>query len=82
MYAFPPCAEVVEKSSEAYNKAYEVAKENMEPTHPIRLGLALNYSVFHYEIENKPDKACEMAKKVSFVELYECGKQYGMFLLV
>ena len=63
---------MVEKSSEAYNKAYEVAKESMEPTHPIRLGLALNYSVFHYEIENKPDKACEMAKKVSRVEIPNC----------
>ena len=61
--------DVVEKSSDAYNQAYEVAKENMEPTHPIRLGLALNYSVFHYEIENKPDKACDMAKKVSCVDL-------------
>ena len=37
----------------------------MDPTHPIRLGLALNYSVFHYEIENKPEKACQMAKAVS-----------------
>ena len=57
--------EVVEKSSSAYGDAYDVAKEQMEPTHPIRLGLALNYSVFHYEIENKPDKACQLAKSVS-----------------
>ena len=28
----------------------------------IRLGLALNYSVFHYEIRNEPDKACSLAK--------------------
>ncbi|WP_411027483.1 14-3-3 family protein, partial [Salmonella sp. s54925] len=31
--------------------------------HPIRLGLALNYSVFHYEIENEPNAACSLAKK-------------------
>jgi len=37
----------------------------MATTHPIRLGLALNYSVFHYEIQNDPDKACSLAKKVS-----------------
>lgn len=54
--------EVVDNSSQAYQDAYNVAKEEMEPTHPIRLGLALNYSVFHYEIENKPDKACSLAK--------------------
>lgn len=32
-------------------------------THPIRLGLFLNYSVFHYELCNDPAKACKLAKK-------------------
>ena len=58
---------MVDNSSQAYRDAYNVAKEEMEPTHPIRLGLALNYSVFHYEIENKPDKACSLAKSVSYI---------------
>ena len=31
-------------------------------THPIRLGLALNYSVFMYEVLNDPDEACKMAR--------------------
>ncbi len=52
------------KSEEAYGKALEEA-DKMPSTHPIRLGLALNYSVFYYEIAGKPDKACELAKKVS-----------------
>jgi len=34
----------------------------LQPTHPIRLGLALNFSVFRYEIENRPDDACKLAK--------------------
>jgi 14-3-3 protein beta/theta/zeta len=55
--------EVVEKSQKAYSTAYDEACSNMVPTHPIRLGLALNFSVFHYEIRNSPDEACSLAKK-------------------
>lgn len=36
----------------------------MQPTHPIRLGLALNFSVFYYEIINSPARACHLAKQV------------------
>jgi len=40
----------------------EGGKGGMKPTHPIRLGLALNFSVFYYEIKNSHDKACQLAK--------------------
>lgn len=53
---------VIGHSKTAYQAAYDCAKEKMQPTHPIRLGLALNFSVFHYEIENCPDQACHLAK--------------------
>lgn len=54
---------VIDESEKAYQAAMEVAKEEMTPTHPIRLGLALNYSVFFYEILNSPDRACHLAKQ-------------------
>ncbi|CAG4965297.1 unnamed protein product [Colias eurytheme] len=55
---------VVEDSQKAYQDAFEISKAKMQPTHPIRLGLALNFSVFYYEILNSPDKACHLAKQV------------------
>ena len=50
-------------SLEAYKTASEIATTELPPTHPIRLGLALNFSVFYYEIQNSPDKACHLAKQ-------------------
>ena len=55
--------DVVEKAKKSYEEAWEIAKDKMPSTHPIRLGLALNFSVFYYEITNTPDEACKLAKK-------------------
>lgn len=54
---------VVEDSQNAYQEAFDISNAKMQPTHPIRLGLALNFSVFYYEILNSPDKACHLAKQ-------------------
>lgn len=54
-----------EESSEAAYQAYIEASsiaQQLAPTHPIRLGLALNFSVFYYEIHNSPSNACDLAK--------------------
>ncbi|KAG9067664.1 14-3-3 protein [Linnemannia hyalina] len=55
--------DAADKSLEAYKNASEVAITELPPTHPIRLGLALNFSVFYYEILNSPDRACHLAKQ-------------------
>uniref|UniRef100_UPI0037E74C4C 14-3-3 protein beta/alpha-A n=1 Tax=Semicossyphus pulcher TaxID=241346 RepID=UPI0037E74C4C len=55
--------DTVQSSQEAYQNAFDISKKDMQPTHPIRLGLALNFSVFYYEILNSPEQACSLAKQ-------------------
>ncbi|XP_017040011.1 14-3-3 protein epsilon isoform X4 [Drosophila ficusphila] len=54
--------DAAENSLIAYKAASDIAMNDLPPTHPIRLGLALNFSVFYYEILNSPDRACRLAK--------------------
>merc|ERR1712139_1618 len=51
-----------ENARKAYEEAQKVAEKDLAVTHPIRLGLALNFSVFQYEVLSKPDDACKMAR--------------------
>jgi len=54
---------VGESALVAYKAASDIATVQLPPTHPIRLGLALNFSVFYYEILDSPDRACHLAKQ-------------------
>merc|ERR1712203_877748 len=51
-----------ESARKAYEDATTTATSGLAVTHPIRLGLALNYSVFQYEVLSNPDVACKMAR--------------------
>jgi len=55
-------AKASESARVAYQAAQTVAEKDLVVTHPIRLGLALNYSVFQYEVLANPDEACKMAR--------------------
>ncbi|KAG8632930.1 14-3-3 protein 7 isoform X1 [Manihot esculenta] len=55
--------EAADQSLKAYEAATSTATSDLPPTHPIRLGLALNFSVFYYEILNSPERACHLAKQ-------------------
>ncbi|XP_057532203.1 14-3-3 protein 1-like [Amaranthus tricolor] len=67
-----------EETMLAYKAAQDIALTDLPPTHPIRLGLALNFSVFYYEILNAADKACSMAKQAfeeAIAELDTLGEE-------
>jgi len=53
--------ECASKGLEAYQQAQEEAK-SLPTNSPVKLGLALNFSVFYYEVMNDTQKACELAK--------------------
>ena len=56
--------ENVDAAANAYQEATDAA-DGLPSTHPIRLGLALNYSVFFFEIKEEQSEACKLAKTVS-----------------
>merc|ERR1711907_799131 len=59
----PQRKETCDNALESYKSASSVSNQELPPTHPIRLGLAPNFSVFYYEIMNSPDRACQLAKQ-------------------
>ncbi|KAK9749017.1 hypothetical protein RND81_02G096600 [Saponaria officinalis] len=70
--------DAAESTLSAYKAAQEIANSDLTPTHPIRLGLALNFSVFYYEILNSPDRACSLAKQAfdeAIAELDTLGEE-------
>ncbi|EJD36572.1 14-3-3 protein [Auricularia subglabra TFB-10046 SS5] len=50
------------KAEDAYAEAAREADANLPPTHPMRLGVALNHSVFHYDVRKDATRACDVAK--------------------
>ena len=51
-----------DKAEKVYKEAYELANKDIPITNSTRLGLALNYSVFYYEIKGLKEEACNIAK--------------------
>merc|ERR1711879_1046370 len=55
-------SKAAESARQAYQDAQNVAEKDLAVTHPIRLGLALNFSVFQYEVLQNPEEACKTAR--------------------
>lgn len=51
-----------DKANDEYHKANEAAQQ-LDPCHPTKLGLALNMSVFLYEIKGEPQAAKDLAQR-------------------
>jgi 14-3-3 protein epsilon len=50
-------------AQESYQSALTLAENTLDSAHPNRIGLALNYSVFNYEILNQQNEAIKIAQK-------------------
>ena len=50
--------EVKQKALKSYDEANDIT---LPPCNPIKLGLALNFSVFHYEVMKNHSAACKLA---------------------
>ena len=55
----------------AYKYAYKHALAKLEPTHPTRLGLALNFAVYYHDVRKSPERACHLGKH-AFDEAVAC----------
>ena len=52
--------QIKKKALNAYEEANKIV---LPPCNPIKLGLALNFSVFHYEVMKNHKVACELADR-------------------
>ncbi|NP_001131998.1 14-3-3-like protein [Zea mays] len=68
-----------DQSLMAYQHAMVVASSELSPAHQIRLGLALNLSVFFYEIMNSHERACQVAKQAFDEALTEINSGEGVY---
>lgn len=55
------------QAEKAYKEAFELAEREIPIANSTRLGLALNFSVFYYEIKSMKEEACNIARN-SFEE--------------
>lgn len=55
---------LLSKANKEYKNAFDIVRTYLHPCNPIRLSLALSYSIFIYELLNMPQQAFYLAKQV------------------
>ncbi|KAL3092334.1 hypothetical protein niasHT_028571 [Heterodera trifolii] len=51
------------KAKQSYEEAWDIAQQKIRPSHPIRLGVALNFAVFLHEFMKMPEEGRKLAQK-------------------
>jgi 14-3-3 protein epsilon len=79
--------DTVNFAEKAYQDAYEIAEKHIPIQNSIRLGLALNFSVFYYEIKLLREEACQIAKNafeeaIKIVDDLERNKAKDTLLII
>ena len=65
--------EVANNSMNSYKEANSLANK-LPCTNPIKLGLALNFSVFYYEVKNDAKEACTIASEAFDAAIHQLEK--------
>lgn len=79
---------MIDNSQGAYQEAIDISNKEMQFTHPVCLGLALNFSVFHHGIPNNPELARTPARSafdeaiVELNPLYEDSYKGSTFIML
>ncbi|CAA0840449.1 14-3-3-like protein GF14 omicron [Striga hermonthica] len=66
--------DAADQSLKAYEAATSSASTDLAPEHPIRLGLALNFAVFYFEILDSPERAYHLARQAFDAAIPELEK--------
>jgi len=70
--------EVKVGAEEQYSAAQKISDVDLGACNPIRLGLALNFSVFYYEVKNDHSKACQLGEQAlqnALDKIDECDEE-------
>ncbi|KAH8824718.1 14-3-3 domain-containing protein [Flagelloscypha sp. PMI_526] len=60
----PSCAELEVQALKSYTTSFHLAQQALNPIHPTRLGIGLNFSVFFHDVKRSPTRAIHIAKTV------------------